>query len=90
MKHTEYICKGSHEYPGCQFCDGGLFTCTVCHGFEGSLPTDCPGTRMTPEQENAVYAGTLDYRDERGWITPDGTGKSMGDMDIYCRQIKTN
>jgi hypothetical protein len=44
VKHTEFICKGGHDYISCQFCDGGLFACTVCDGAEGSLPTDCPGT----------------------------------------------
>jgi hypothetical protein len=64
------------------FCDGGLFSCTVCDGFEGTLPTDCPGTRMTQEQSDATYDGNLDYREGRGWIKPDGTGTSMGDSAI--------
>jgi len=43
---------------------------------------------MTEEQSNNVYAGQLDYRDGKGWVTPDGTGSSMGDMDIrYPRKI---
>jgi hypothetical protein len=37
---------------------------------------------MTPQQEEDVYAGKIDYRDGRGWVKPDGTGKSMGDDDI--------
>jgi hypothetical protein len=85
MEHTEYICKGGHNYPNCQFCDGGLFACTVCNGAEGSLPTDCPGKKMTEEQSNAIYAGTLDYREGRGWVTPHGTGKSMGDIQTCTR-----
>jgi hypothetical protein len=90
MKHTKYICKGGHDYPGCMFCDGGLFACTVCNGVEGSLATDCPGVKMTEDQSNAVYAGTLDYREGRGWVAPDGTGKSMGDTDIYCREANAS
>lgn len=82
MKHTKYICKGGHDYPGCIFCDGGLFLCTVCKGFEGTLPTDCPGVKMTEGQSDAVYAGMLDYREGRGWVKPDGTGRSMGDVDV--------
>ena len=77
MKHTKYECKCNRAY--CQFCEGGLFSCTVCRGFEGSLPTDCPGTQMTEEQEKNIYAGQLDYREGKGWCTPDGTGTSMGD-----------
>lgn len=82
MKHTEYICKSNHEYPGCMFCDGGLFACTVCGGIEGSLTTDCPGKRMTEAEQDEVYAGRKDYREGRGWIIPDGTGTSMGDSRL--------
>jgi hypothetical protein len=87
-KHIRYECSGGHDYLGCQFCDGGLFACTVCGGFEGSLPTDCPGFKMTEEQEHRVYRGLLDYRDGREWGCPDGTGKSMGDVDVQVKEIK--
>ena len=44
------------------FCDGGLFHCTVCNGFEGSLTTDCCGRKITPEEEDEIYKkGTLDF-----------------------------
>lgn len=36
--------------------------CTTCNGAEGTLPTDCPGVKMTSEQQDAVYAGRLDFR----------------------------
>lgn len=39
----------------------GLKHCKICGGAEGSLPTDCPGVKMTPEQDDAVYQGLLDY-----------------------------
>lgn len=42
--------------------DDGLLHCKVCNGGEGSLPTDCPGRRMTASEEDQVYGGTLDYR----------------------------
>jgi hypothetical protein len=90
MEHTKYICKGGHDSLGCMFCDGGLFACTVCGGAEGSLATDCPGVQMTPEQGDAVYAGTLDWRDGRGWVEPDGTGKSMGDSEIRWQAREMN
>jgi hypothetical protein len=57
-----------HECNGCHLCRGGLGVCTVCHGIEGSLATDCPGERMTFEQDQAVYAGTLDFTRRDGWI----------------------
>lgn len=56
---------------GCCICNGGLFSCVTCKGGEGSLPTDCPGERMTPEQQDEVYSGRLDYRRTRGWIKAD-------------------
>lgn len=43
--------------------DDGLVYCKTCKGKEGSLPTDCPGQRMTELQGDAVYAGWLDFKD---------------------------
>jgi hypothetical protein len=79
-KHTQYVCKCNA--PFCQFCEGGLFACTICNGFEGSLPTDCPGEKMTGERADEVYAGKIDFHETQGWVVPDGTGNSMGDYDI--------
>lgn len=56
------------ERPHCPICDGALASCTVCGGAEGSLPTDCPGHRMTAQQMEAVYAAALDFRDDEGWV----------------------
>lgn len=86
IEHVRYECKCNKPY--CQFCDGGLLACTVCDGFEGSIPTDCPGVPMTQQQADDVYAGKVDYRDGRGWIEPDGTGKSMGDTDVRVKKFK--
>lgn len=67
MKHTRYICHCSGERP-CQFCDGGLFACTVCGGFEGTLTTDCCGRKLTEDEERRIYhSGTLDFRAGR-WV----------------------
>ena len=41
--------------------DDGLAHCKVCGGAEGSLPTDCPGQRMTEKQEDSVMFGSLDF-----------------------------
>lgn len=60
-------CTNKHCY-GCHLCAGGLASCTRCHGFEGGLPTDCPGDGMNEEQHEAVYAGTLDFVHGRGWV----------------------
>jgi hypothetical protein len=57
------------ERPHCNICEGGLANCLVCHGAEGSLPTQCPGRAMTHDEQDAVMAGTLDF-DEGCWLTP--------------------
>lgn len=41
--------------------EDGLLHCKVCNGGEGSLPTNCPGTKMPAETDDAVYAGILDF-----------------------------
>lgn len=41
--------------------DDDLVHCKVCGGAEGSLPTLCPGRRLTEEEERAIYAGELDF-----------------------------
>jgi hypothetical protein len=60
--HVEYRCPQDCENPACMFCQGGLFACTRCGAFEGSTPSECPGIQMSAEQEDAVYAGIIDYR----------------------------
>lgn len=59
MKHVEdnyCTCDGAGRCNGCN-----LFICKVCGGAESSLPKDCPGTKMTYIQSEAISAGTLDY-----------------------------
>lgn len=68
--HVEYVCTSAHTDGSdvyCQFCEGGLFACSVCNAFEGATPSECPGVRMTADQSDAVYAGKLDYRAGR-WV----------------------
>ncbi len=83
MKHTRAECDGCYETHGCNLCN--LFVCSVCHGAEGSLTTDCPNVKMTAEQESDVYEGILDYREKRGWCFPDGEGESMGDTAVRAQ-----
>lgn len=45
----------------CPICDGGLAHCIVCGGFEGGLPTECPGSKMTFDLQHAVYEGEIDF-----------------------------
>lgn len=67
MEHTEYVCTKDHDRPGCMFCDGGLFSCSVCGSFEGATTTHCPGQEMYREYGDRVYAGQIDYRDG-AWV----------------------
>lgn len=64
-----------HECSGGENCDcngyvcrGGLAYCDVCGGAEGSLPTDCPGKRLTADQQDDVYKAKIDYIEPLGWI----------------------
>lgn len=41
--------------------EDGLGNCLVCGGAECSMPTDCPGERITPDQADAICDGTTDY-----------------------------
>lgn len=65
MEHTWYVCKGNHD-TNCYFCVGGLAACTVCGGFEGSLTSECYGTRL-PEH----FLDVMVYQD--GWDFYDGS-----------------
>ena len=73
MKHTWFKCSCYEAY--CPFCEGGLARCTVCNGFEGTLPTEWPGEKMTEAQGASVYAAELDFKDGQ-WIT----GTNVGPM----------
>jgi len=66
--HTLYKCPPDCNVACCNYCEGGLAYCTTCGGAEASLPTECPGVKMTDEQEEAVQAGRLDYSRGR-WHT---------------------
>jgi hypothetical protein len=58
-KHLRTRCPATCD--GCQLCLGGLLLCSRCKGFEGSLPTECPGEEMTFDQEMLVYEGSLNF-----------------------------
>lgn len=68
MQHNKQECAKSCD--GCHICRGGLFSCTVCHGAEGTLPTDCPGRAMTKEEQDSVMSGRIDFRGD-AWVCPD-------------------
>ena len=49
------------EEENCGACNAGLTLCVVCGGAEESLTTHCPGHKMDPRTEDAVYGGAMDY-----------------------------
>ena len=61
MKHAlvEHVdCIMEH----CPICDGGVASCYVCCGGEGSLTdTDCPGRPMSEPESDAVYQHGWDF-----------------------------
>jgi hypothetical protein len=61
------LCKCNNE--DCYVCRGGLACCVTCGGGESSLPKECPGVKMSEEQQDGVSAGTLDYVGGE-WVIP--------------------
>lgn len=57
--------------------DQELVRCTVCDGSEGSMPTDCPLTRMMNMIEGMVMGGYMDFVDGN-WVV----GKKEGRYNI--------
>jgi hypothetical protein len=75
-KHIQAGCFRPDTCGGsCEGCC--LAICTVCGGGEGSLPTHCPGVRLTSEQEDAIYTKGHDYTEERGWHVTSGDPKEI-------------
>lgn len=66
--HKWYRCPSDCE--GCYICRGGLAACTVCHGAESSLTTECPGYGMPPEEQDAVSEGVANFRGGQ-WVQED-------------------
>lgn len=64
MNHEYFDCGGTGqacEYGTCMFCCGGLSHCTVCGGFEGTMPTHCPGAQMDKFTADKVWTTDLDF-----------------------------
>lgn len=61
-------CRNIH----CNICEGGLFSCSICGGTEVTLPTECPGGRMTADEQDGVGAGQMDFKKGHWWLTKKG------------------
>lgn len=69
--HVAFRCGGDADHcrhAQCADHHGELFSCSRCGGGEGSLPTECPGYRMTADQNDRVYAGWVDFVGGK-WVT---------------------
>jgi hypothetical protein len=70
VNHVKFKCTLGWEK--CDKCNhdshDDLFLCTVCGGAEASLPTECPGRKMTSMEEDAVQAGKIDFKNGE-WTT---------------------
>jgi hypothetical protein len=53
------------KHCGCEHC--ALDVCSVCGGAEGSLTTDCPGTKVDSDRHQEICETNLDYTDDLGW-----------------------
>lgn len=61
--------------------EDGLSHCRVCNGAEGTLPSGCPGTRMSERVAEAVYAGQIDFRAGSWLRLPPKPGAETGQPD---------
>lgn len=60
----------------CEHCT--LSICAVCGSGEGTLTTDCPGTKVAYDRQQEVFETNLDYTDERGWhLEPSGANEPL-------------
>lgn len=44
---------------GCILCN--LSVCAVCVAAEGTLPSECPGKKISDADQQLIYTGTLDF-----------------------------
>lgn len=62
MDHIWFKCEQPCEKPNCNYCDGGLKTCTVCGASESELPIHCPGRKLTNDEKEQISRGYLGFR----------------------------
>lgn len=59
--------KHSCDLESCIICRLELYSCDVCCGGEGALPTDCPGYEMSEGEICLVYDEKADFIGGR-WV----------------------
>lgn len=65
-----------NENPHCNICVGDLAYCKICNGSEGTIPTECPGRKMTSSEQEEIYAGQLDFFNNAWWSKKDKSATS--------------
>ena len=45
--------------------------CIICGGAAGTLTTECPGRKITPSEQEAIYARKLNFFDNLWWVKKD-------------------
>ncbi len=93
--HVPYRCSGGYDdcrEAWCATHHGELFSCQVCGGGEGDLPTQCPGHPMTEDQRNRVSSGWIDFRNGRWYANgrTDREGKVFLPRDEHGRAVGSN
>lgn len=79
VQHKFYECPQPCNTMHCQFCEGGLGLCTACDCFEGTLPSECPGGKVSYDDQQLIYAGKRDFR-HGAWVDlPSGSASSHYD-----------
>jgi hypothetical protein len=71
VKHDFYTSKDigpDDEWGQRNIIDGGLALCKICGGLEGALTTDCPGEKLSFDQDKKVYLGEIDFVEGKGWV----------------------
>lgn len=86
-EHVLKTHKNCSDYH-CPICMGGLAICEVCNGAEASLPTECPGVRMSPEVEAAVQAGSLDFANGQWLLTEASEDGAIRKLPLFKRAFK--
>ena len=72
MNHQMYE-TGDRDAPSAILDRNGevvLSLCKICGGAEGAMPTDCPGTTISGQQLDDIYAGRLDFVGN-DWVASD-------------------
>lgn len=73
-----------NDHCSCMHCC--ISVCSVCHAYEGSLTTDCPGEPVSYDRQQEVYTTDLDYTVELGWHA---SGVMMGERSVLFLRTLT-